>query len=126
MTANNIQTESDTRQIVDRYYAAWASKDLTAVRSPLHDDLSFQGPIDTFDNADDYLASIQQLFAIVHGVEPRKMFVDGQDACTIYDLITATPAGTAPVAEWVTVKGDQIAAIRVFFDARPFSPPSGH
>ena len=125
MTASNAQAISDTRQIVDRYYAAWASKDLTAVRSLLHDDLSFHGPLDTFDNADDYLASIQQLFAIVQGVEPRKVFVDGQDACTIYDLITATPAGTAPVAEWVTVKGDKIAAIRVFFDARPFSPPSG-
>jgi hypothetical protein len=126
MTASDAQTISDTRQIVDRYYAAWASKDLPAVRSLLHDDLSFHGPIDTFNNADDYLASIQQLFAIVKGVEPRKMFVDGQDACTIYDLITATPAGTAPVAEWVTVKGDKIATIRVFFDARPFSPPSGH
>jgi hypothetical protein len=126
MTAANTQTTSDTREIVDRYYAAWAGKDLPTVRSLLHDDLSFHGPIDTFDNADDYLASVQQLFAIVQGVQPRKVFVDGQDACTIYDLITATPAGTAPVAEWITVKGDKIAAIRVFFDARPFSPPSGH
>lgn len=124
--ATNTETTNETREIVDRYYAAWASKDLSAVRSLLRDDLFFHGPIDTFDNADDYVKSIQQLLAIVKGVQPQKLFVDGQDACTIYDLITATPAGTAPVAEWVTIKGDKIAAIRVFFDARPFAPPSGH
>ncbi len=27
----------------------------------------------------------------------------------------------APIAEWHTVKGDQFAAIRVRFDARPFA-----
>jgi hypothetical protein len=95
-------------------------------RRAILDDLSFHGPIDSFDNADDYLASIQQLFGIVRGVQPQKVFVDGQDACTIYDLITSTPAGTAPLGEWVTVRGDKIAAIRVFFDARPFVPPSSH
>jgi ketosteroid isomerase-like protein len=120
--ANATQTTSDTREIVDRYYEAWGNKDVPAVRSLLHDDLSFKGPIDTFDNADAYVTSIQQLFPIVRAVEPRKVFVDGQDACTVYDLVTATPAGTAPVAEWVTVKDGKIAAIRVFFDARPFVP----
>jgi hypothetical protein len=119
---SNTQTTSHTREIVDGYYAAWGSKDIPAIRSLLHDDLSFNGPIDTFDNADAYLSSIQHVFPIVRGVEPRKVFVDGEDACTIYDLITATPAGTAPVAEWVTVKDGKIAAIRVFFDARPFVP----
>jgi hypothetical protein len=126
MTTSGAQTANDTRQIVERYYAAWGNKDLPTVRSLLHDDLSFHGPIDTFDNADDYLASIKQLFAIVQGVQTRKVFVDGPDACTIYDLVTATPAGTAPVAEWITVKGDKIGTIRVFFDARPFAPPSSH
>jgi hypothetical protein len=126
MTATNTETTNETRDIVDRYYAAWASKDLSAVRSLLHDVLSFRGPIDTFDKADDYVKSIQQLFAIVQGVQPQKLFVDGQDACTIYDLVTSTPAGTVPVAEWVTVEGAKIAAIRVIFDARPFGPPTSH
>jgi hypothetical protein len=94
--------------------------DLPAARQ-----LSFEGPIDTFDNAEDYLAAIQRLFTIVERVESRKEFVEGGDAVTIYDLVTRTPVGTAPVAEWITVKGGKIAAIRVYFDARPFSPPSG-
>jgi hypothetical protein len=124
MMGTNTETTNETREIVDRFYAAWASKDLPLVRSLLDDNLSFSGPIDTFDTADAYMASIQQLFAIVQGVQPQKVFVDGQDACTIYDLITATPAGTVAIAEWVTVKGEKVASIRVVFDARPFAPPT--
>ena len=114
------------QEIVDQYYAAWTNKDFATARRLLHDDLSFHGPIDTFDNADDYLAALTRLASIVTRVERRKVFVDGQDVCEVYDLVTATPAGTAPVAEWLTVKDDKIAAIRVFFDARPFAPPPSH
>jgi ketosteroid isomerase-like protein len=126
MTAANTQTASGTREIVDRFYAAWGSQDLQAVRRLLRDDLSFHGPIDTFSSADAYLASIQRLFAIVRGTELQRVFVDGQDTCTIYDLVTTTSARTVPVAEWITVKDDKISCIRVYFDARPFSPPIGH
>src|SRR5262249_18235488 len=39
-------------EIVERYFEAWTSKDFETARSLLHDDLSFQGPIETLDNAD--------------------------------------------------------------------------
>jgi hypothetical protein len=111
--------------IVNRFLTAWTNKDFGAARALLHDDLSFKGPIDTFDNADAYIEAIKRLASIVQGVERRKEFVDGEDVCEIYDLQTATPAGAAPVAEWYQVRGAKIAAIRVYFDSRPFAPP-GH
>ena len=112
------------QEIVDRYYATWTNNDFAASRALLHDNLSFHGPIDKFDNADDYIGAIKRLASIVQGIEKRKTFVDGDDVCVVYDLLTVTPAGAAPVAEWFTVSGDKIAAIRVFFDARPFAPPA--
>lgn len=112
------------REIVERYQQALGSKDFKAARGLLADDLAFHGPIDTFRRADDYLKAIQQLSSIIQRIEPRKTFVDGQDVCFIYDMVTNTPAGTAPVAEWYRVAGDRIKAIDVFFDARPFAPPS--
>lgn len=115
-----------SQEIVDQYYTAWTSNDFVGARSLLHNDLSFHGPIDRFDNADDYMRAITRLASIVQGIEKHMVFVDGQDVCVIYDLITATPAGAAPVAEWFTIKDDKIAAIRVFFDARPFAPPAQH
>jgi ketosteroid isomerase-like protein len=114
------------KDVVDRFLSAWSSKDFSTARALLQDNLSFKGPFDSFDTADDYMRAITQLAAIVTGVETRKVFVDGQDVCVIYDLVTATPAGTAPVAEWHQVRGDRIATIRAYFDARPFAPPAGH
>lgn len=110
------------QDVVERYQDAWKRKDLAAARTHLHDDLSFQGQLDTFTNADDLIGALTRLAPIVKDIQRRKQFVDGQDICEIYDLVTATPAGTAPVAEWYRVRGDKIASIRVFFDARPFIP----
>ena len=121
MTASDAQTISDTRQIVDRYYAAWASKDLPAVRSLLHDDLSFHGPIDTFNNADDLMKSLSALAPIVKGIEHRKVQVDGDAVATFYDMLT--PMGTSPIAEWHHVRDGKIDSIHVYFDPRPFAHP---
>jgi ketosteroid isomerase-like protein len=113
-------------EIVDRYFKAFGSGDTATARSLLRDNLDFKGPIDEFHNADDLMKSLQQLAQIVKGVEVRKIFVDGQDVCMIYDLVTNTPAGTSPVAEWHHVDGEKIASIRVYFDARPFAPMFGN
>jgi SnoaL-like domain len=115
---------TQAQEVVDRYFAAWTGKDFAAARRLLRDDLSFQGPLDRFDNADDYIAAISRLATMVTGVERRKVFADGQEVCEIYDLLLPAPIGRSPVAEWHTVDGEQIAAIRVFFDARPFAPPA--
>ena len=117
---------SSPRDVVERYQMALGAKDFKAARAVLNDDLEFRGPIDTFHRADDYMNAIQRLASIIQRIEPRKTFVDGQDVCFIYNMVTNTPAGTAPIAEWYRVKGDRIAAIDVFFDARPFAPPAGH
>src|SRR5262245_43705524 len=109
-------------EIVGRYFDAFGRGDGATARSLLGDDVDVKGPIDEFHDDDELMKSLQQLAQIVKGVEPRKTFVDGNDVCLIYDLVTNSPAGTAPVAEWHHVEGDKIAAIRVFFDARPFAP----
>jgi ketosteroid isomerase-like protein len=115
---------SDARDVVERYHRAFGGKDFATARSLLADDLDFRGPIDTFRSADDYLAAIQRLSSIVEGVEVERVIADGDDVAVFYGLVTSTPAGTAPVAEWYRVRDGKIAAIRVYFDARPFAPPS--
>ena len=46
---------------------------------------------------------------MVDDIEVKKTFVDGEDVCVIYDMVTSTPLGTTPVVEWHTVEGDIIA-----------------
>jgi hypothetical protein len=110
--------------IDDAYYEAWIDGDLDKVRSLLHDDLSFRGPIDTFDNADDYMDALRRLAPAFQGMRKTKVLVDGDDICTIYDFIGPPPIETQPIAEWHRVRGDRIEMIRLFFDPRPFAPPS--
>ena len=112
---------TDARRVAEEFFGAWTGKDFNRARALLHDDLSFKGPIDTFDDADAYLRALQGLSQIVTGATKRKVFVDGDDVCVIYDLNTA-PVPSAPTAEWYQVRDGRIAAIRVFFDARPFAP----
>ena len=87
----------------------------------LHDDLAFYGPIDTFNQADDYLAASKRLANIIQRIDVKKVFVDGNDVCVLYDMVTNTPAGTAFIAEWYQVSGGKIAALHAVFDARPFA-----
>jgi ketosteroid isomerase-like protein len=109
------------REIVERYHEAWGRKDFEAARGFLHDDLSFTGPIDTFDNADDYLAAVQRLAPMVTGVDVKRILGEDDDVVVLFDLLTVK--GPAPVAEWYRVRDGKIGAVQVYFDARPFAPP---
>jgi hypothetical protein len=54
---------------------------------------------------------------IVTDIVIRKMFVDGPDVLTWFDLHTSV-APPAPTANWSHVEDGRIAAIRVTFDPR--------
>ncbi len=109
------------KDIVDGYNRALGAKDFAAARRFLADNLHFQGPIDSFEHADDYVQAIMRLFGMVKGVEHQATIADGSDVAVFY--ILDTPVAKAPVAEWYTVRGGKITALRAYFDARPFAPP---
>ena len=114
-TSNNAAT------VVNQYFVAFGSGDMAAARRLLRDDLSFKGPIDTFNNADDLIKSLSALAPIVKGRENVKVLVDGDDVATFYDMLT--PMGSAAIAELHHVRDGKIDAIRVYFDPRPFVHP---
>src|SRR5450755_3933032 len=111
---------ADSAHVAESFFDAWTSKDFQRARELLHDDVSFEGPIDSFSDADSYLASLQQLSGIVTGAEKRKVFLDGEDFCVIYDLKTA-PVPSTRTCEWYRVRNGKVASVSVVFDARPFA-----
>ena len=76
----------------------------------LHDDLDFQGPRDRCSNADTFVAKLEKLSGLTDSLRMKHLFVDGDRACCVYDLVTATPVGDSPVAEYLEV----MAASRAF------------
>ena len=116
-----FMVKTKAADVVDRFARALEARDFSGARRLLADNLRFEGPIDRFDNADDYIKAISGLYGMVKGVDHQAAIADGDEVATFYRL--DTPAATAPVAEWYTVRGEKIARIRTYFDARPFIRP---
>jgi len=112
---------ANTGQVVQGFMEALGKGDFGAARRYLHDNLSFHGPLDSFDKPERYLEALAKFHQVVERVDMKKMFIDGNDVCLLYDVVTKTPAGTAFVCEWYKVKGEKIAELRTVFDARPFA-----
>lgn len=115
--------ETNAANVVENYSRALSARDFETARSLLADDLRFEGPIDTFDRADDYINAIKGLFGMARGFEHQATIAQGDDVAVFYRL--DTPVAVAPVAEWYRVQGGKIAQLRAYFDARPFAPPAG-
>jgi limonene-1,2-epoxide hydrolase len=114
-------TNTSASEIVESYRTALGKGDFAAARTFVQDNMVFEGPLDTFNKADDYLAANKKLASIIQRIDLKKVFVDGDDVCVLYEMVTNTPAGTAFIAEWYQVKGGKIAYMRAVFDARPFA-----
>ena len=112
--------------IVHRYADALEARDFAAARAFLADDLRFEGPIDRFNRADDYMKAISGLYGMVKGIDHQATVAEGDNVAVFYVL--KTPVADAPVAEWYTVRSGKIVQLRAYFDARPFAPAgqAGH
>lgn len=116
--------EITAADVVGKYFRALDDRDFAAARGMLADEMRFEGPIDTFEQADDFMKSISGLYGMVRGVEHQATIAQGDEVAVFYLL--DTPVANAPVAEWHTVRGGKIVQVRAYFDARPFaSPPQG-
>jgi hypothetical protein len=99
------------------YFKAWQGRDFDLLRTVLADDVDFVGPLGTAQSADECLGGLKGMAQILSGVEIRKVFVDGDDMLTWFDLATSV-APTVPCANWMRFSNGKIDRIRVTFDAR--------
>src|SRR6516225_9293358 len=94
--------------VAEEFFDSWTSGSFDRARSLMHDEgFRFEGPIDTFDDADRYLEALRELAAVVTGAERLKVFDDGDDACVIYELRTQ-PVPRSRIAEWYHVRDGRI------------------
>lgn len=99
-------------------FSSWKDGDFDALRSILADYATFRGPMGLADGADACVQGMKGMAQMITDIVVHKVFVDGPDVLTWFDLCTAH-APPCPVANWSHVEGGKIAAVRVTFDPRP-------
>lgn len=107
----------DTKQVITNYHNAWTSGNMKEARAFLADDLDFQGSIDTFHRADDFIGALTMFQKMLSGVSLIYSFYSDSGAALLYDCETMTPAGKIRTAEFFTVTDGKITSIRLVFDA---------
>jgi hypothetical protein len=114
----------NAKEIVLEFESAVEKKDYATARRLLADDVSFRGPVDSFSDADAYVAALARLGGMLERVEIQRVFVDGEDVALFCELVLTAPLPTSFVARWYRVREGKIRSARVVFDARPFAPAS--
>lgn len=104
----------------ESYYNAMASKDLEGIAKQLHPDVQFISPLTEITGKDAVLEAAKGFMSAFNTLEIRATFSSGNETMFAYNLDFPSPVGVSRVAALITSKGDRIARIELFFDARPF------
>jgi ketosteroid isomerase-like protein len=110
----------DLKALALDYLDAVGRKELGRLDAVLAPDLEFRGPSMTRRTARDFVAALERLGAIHVRNDVRRVFVDGDDVCVIYDFVTDTPAGALPTIEWLHFRDGRIGAIDLYYDRVPW------
>ena len=103
--------------LIRKYHEAWTQRDMSTARSCLADDLDFQGSIDTFSSAEEFIVALTGFAQMLTRVDLLQEFYTHDAAALLYDCVTNSPAGTIRTAEFFGLRDGNIATIRLVFDA---------
>ena len=114
-------TTNDLKTLVLTYHDAFYRNDRAAVRQLLADNGTFIGPLNSFTDADAFLDSAAIFMQLSENTKIKKVFVDGNDVCVLYDSTTIVPSiPTLAIASWFKIESGKIAFFHVHFDPAPF------
>jgi hypothetical protein len=88
-------------------------KDLPPMLDP---DAEFTFGDTTLRGAEAFAGGFKRLAPIILRNDIRKIFVDGDEACVVYDFVTDTPAGAVLSVEYLRFKGGRIASSTLVFE----------
>jgi hypothetical protein len=108
---------TDPRIVAETYFSAWQSGDYDTLRSIISDSATFRGPLGKANNGEECVAGLRGMAQMLIEARVLKMFVDGPDVLTWFDLHTSA-APPAPTANWMHIEDGRIERIRVTFDPR--------
>src|SRR5882757_11101335 len=100
------------KELAKAYIDAAGKSQYDQLPQLFHPELEFRGPYVTLHSADDYIAALRRIGAVRLRHDVRKIFVDGDEVCVIYDFVTNTAAGAVPMIEWLTFERERLRSIQ--------------
>ena len=114
-----MSSDSKSRDLVMAYIAALDRQHYDEALERLHERVRIRGPTgEAFGKPLDFI----EMHRKYRGkYDDKKVFLDSDDECVLYDLKTERP--TESNSKSYQVKGGKIVSIQTVFDPRAFGPP---
>jgi SnoaL-like domain len=102
--------------LVTAYIEAVGEHRLEDLPAMLDPDVEFTVGGATLHGTDALVGAFERLSPIILRNDIRKVFVDGGEACVVYDFVTDTPVGAVVSVEYIKVKSGRIASVLLVFE----------
>jgi len=103
-------------ELVTTYIEAVGERRLEALPPLLDPDAEFTLGDNTFRGRDAFVGAFRRLLPIIERNEIRHLFVDGDEACVVYDFVTSTPVGPVLSVEYIKLRNGRIASSTLVFE----------
>ena len=103
-------------ELITSYLDAVGEDRLEDLRPMLDPDAEFIVGDTRLQGAEAFIGGFRRLAPIIERNEIRKIFVDGDEACVIYDFVTNTAVGPVVSIEYFTFKNGRIASSLLVFE----------
>ncbi|WP_218002022.1 hypothetical protein [Microtetraspora malaysiensis] len=121
-----LTAQEQTRHAVRGYHEARFRGDASGAAAHLGEPFHFQSPFISSDDRTGHLATLPGFVSIVTGVDLISELYGEAEATLVYDVHTATPAGTQRTAEHFRLENGKIVSIMLVFDASPWQSMMAH
>ena len=116
-------------EIVNKYYDATDNKkDATAAGALMAEDFVFVGPLMRIEGKTANIELLKKFLPMHVETRLHRQFADGDDVCSIYDLVVSNPAVgtiTMPMADRMRVTNRKLAEQTIYYDPREFAKAFG-
>jgi ketosteroid isomerase-like protein len=110
-------------EVVNQYYDLLNNKNFSDLKDLVSENMSFIGPVVQRSGANEYIDALKRLFKFHKKSQMLQQFENGNDVCSIYDLILDKPAGgslSVVIADCIRVVDGRIAEQKIYYDPREF------
>ena len=112
-----MTADADTRAVVERYFAAWTTRNVDEAYALLADDLRFWGPTASYRSAAAFRPALAGFAAMTAAARIIELVVRGDRAALLYDCDLPHPVGTLKIASFFRVDDGKIQEYDTVFDA---------